>query len=169
MQSTSTSTANNVHTPKNTHYKLLHTCPYQFQFSRLGHQCVRMYICTHLPGRKTQMMNVFLILFFSIPSLFLLSILPLCNSFSECAIFFSFSFSFMFDSRPVHHIRFCLLDTFDASADLHIIFECWFHISWFIWMIRILNDNACYEQTKKPIPKRKFKYGEFENRIDWFH
>lgn len=62
MQSTSTSTTNNVHTPKYTHYKL-HTCPYQFQFSRLGHQCVRMYICTHLPGRKTQMMNVFLIFF----------------------------------------------------------------------------------------------------------
>lgn len=56
MHKHSTHITYNVHTPKNTHYTLGLTvcdyteqsipcpCPYQFQFSRLDHQCVRIYV-----------------------------------------------------------------------------------------------------------------------------
>lgn len=124
MQSTSTSTTNNVHTPKYTHYKL-HTCPYQFQFSRLGHQCVRMYICTHLPGRKTQMMNVFLIFFCSViffSSLFHYYAIHSLN-------IYVYIFFFLFQFLLVHHGCFCLWTPYTAISDLHIIFSYGFHIS----------------------------------------
>lgn len=133
-QMQSTSTTNNVHTPKYTHYKL-HTCPYQFQFSRLDHQCVRMYICTHLPGRKTQMMNVFLIFFFVL-SFFLLSFSLLCNSFSEyiCVYFF-----LLIPISTCPSWLFLFVDAlYGAISDLHIIFSYGFHISWFIFMRRSL-------------------------------
>lgn len=118
--------------------------------------CVFVGICSAL-FRKTSNDECFCCFFFSLISLLLAPALSFSvylvvtnsqrflfcyyaiHSRDMCVFFFLFSFHF----RLVHHHFFFSFSSLFSlhschAADLQIIFSCWFHFSWFIWMRRTL-------------------------------
>lgn len=126
-QMQSTSTTNNVHTPKNTHYKLLHTCMSISISIQPLRPSVRADVYLYAFARQKNSNDECFSDFFFVLSFFLLSFSLLCNSFSEyiCVYFF-----LLIPISTCPSWLFLFVDAlYGAISDLHIIFSYGFHIS----------------------------------------